>query len=312
MTFFARFHGIRGVFSSESGSSSVWHSVCTVVGGTGSSLHHDDSIEGNDAMRLITTTFAFLLAAISVLVATPASASHNWPLYRAASEYREAVGHFERAVLRAPCFDLRDERIVDLLDDASIQLRIAARHPEYRHQLHSVWDQIQSLEGLVADTIFGHPRCPAGGELVAAWDQVIHAGSDFAAQLALVQCVVPRFGVPRLPIFCVPNYRQHEPVYQQPVSPSAAQTPLPYWHPSRSRYAQGLGVKETPRTPRTITAHTPVPRDTSDVRKTVPSPRTSRGADIERTSHFPTQRIISAPSQGRSESKAIGAKLMRR
>lgn len=263
-------------------------------------------------MRLITTTFALLLAAISVLAATPASASHNWPLYRAASQYREAVRHFERAVLRVPCFDRRDERIVDLLDDASIQLRIAARHPEYQHRLHSMWDQIQSLEQLVADTIFGHPRCPAGGELAVRWDQVAHAGADFAAQLALVQCVVPRYGVPILPIYVFPNHRHHDHGHEQPVRPSAAQTPLPYWHPSRSRYAQGSGVMDIPKTPRVISAPMPVRRDTSDVRKTAPMPRTSRGAQIERTSNVPTQRSMSAPSQGKSGSKTIGARLMRR
>lgn len=244
-------------------------------------------------MRLITTTCASMFAAISLLAATPASASHL-PVYEAANEYRAAVRLFERAVLRARCFDRHEERIVDRLEDATSRLRSAARHPEHLHRLQVTWNEIRSLQQLVAQTIFGHPLCPAGGELVICWDKVVHTGAIFAQQLALIQCdVLPRYGVPILPIYGIPHPHHHP------------------WYPGPSPYCQE--ISENPKTDRVIHAPTREPRDYADIRKLTPTRQISREVQIQRTLNVPSPSGIGGtPSQRTIGSAKTGAKLMRR
>lgn len=274
---------------------------------------HDDSNDGNDPMRLITTAYAAMLATISFLVTTPASAGHNSPLYEAATDYRAAVRHFERAVLRAPCFDRQHERIVDRLEDATSRLRSAARRPDYLYQLQITWNEIQSLQHLVAKTIFGHPFCPVGGELVVRWDRVVQAGAVFAGQLALMHCDVPRYGAPRLPIYGVSSHHHHDHGHHdhgRPDMESHDQKPLPYWHPSRTQYGQGIDV---PKQDLMISAPTLVPRDSRDRRKVTPAPRNPSGVQIQRTPKVVARRgISSTPSPRKIGSVTTGAMLMRR
>ena len=227
----------------------------------------------------------------------------------AASEYRDAVHRFERAVLRARCFDFRDERLVDRLGDASTLLRIAARNPYEARRLRAIWNEIQPLQRLVGETILGHPRCPAGGDLVFAWDRVLIAGRLFAGRLALIPCTIPIYGTPIVPVYIFPGHHHHGHGHGDTETESVDATPLPYWHPSRTRYGQGLST--VPKTDRSFSAPPRPTQDVSAIRQLAPPSRIPTGVRIQRTPSPSTQRSISAPSP-RSTDAGIGAKLMRR
>lgn len=261
-------------------------------------------------MRPITAACTLLLPAVVLLAPTTASASHG--LLNAANEYRDAVRRFERTVLRARCFNRHEEQLVNNLEQASHRLRSAARHPNDRQRLLRTWNEILSHQALIARNFVGHPRCPAGGEVANDWARVLLAGTEFATQLALIPCGVPRlpYGIPSYgvlmpPVYCIPIPHHHHP---EPQLPEPARTPLPYWHPARTPYGRGTSV---PKVDRVISASKSVQRDSSDIRKFI-VPSTSR-AQIQRTlSTSKSRGIISAPAQRTLGSDHTGAKLMRR
>ncbi len=153
------------------------------------------------------------LAPFSVLVfalvpLSAAKAGHDTPLYRAASQYREAVCEFERSVLRAHCFGRYDVRLVDRLEDTTSRLRSAARHPDRMERLLYEWNEIQSLHPRVGEAIFDGARYPYHPQLAERWAQVQCTFDRFAQELLSLNASHSPHGVPVIaPVIAPPLER---------------------------------------------------------------------------------------------------------
>ncbi|MCG8648210.1 MAG: hypothetical protein MI861_00165, partial [Pirellulales bacterium] len=96
------------------------------------------------------------------------------------------VKEFERGVLRGH-YDRRDERLVDDLEDATSELRSAARRPEDLRRLLRVWHEIECLQQRVEAAIFNPVYYPPNPPLARCWQSVVAAGACFQRELQLLQ-----------------------------------------------------------------------------------------------------------------------------
>lgn len=171
-----------------------------------------------------------LLAIATMTLSAPqlASAGHDSPLYEAACNYREAAKDFERVVDRSRYVSRVQRDLADDLEDASSDLRSAARRPERRTELVTTWQQVQFIQSQVETVIFGNPNCPSRVDLLPCWQEVLCAAAAFEEQLALLPaCGVGAFQPAyRTPIHTLPTHHYRPRV--QEVHPS--------WHRSHHLY----------------------------------------------------------------------------
>ena len=165
----------------------------------------------------------------TLLSASPAQASHDSPLSIAASDYREAVRHFERMVIRSRYLHRQHERAADDLEDATSRLVRAARYEQNSDQLFHVWQKIQYLQHRAEAVIFADPNCPSAIELADCWQHVQLAHDHVAHELAGCGWF--------------PNHH-HSAVYQPSIYPSPIILPSPslpasnhpsQWNPNRGQ-----------------------------------------------------------------------------
>lgn len=175
---------------------------------------------GSLIARLTATCFT-----ATMFVATPVQASHESPLYRAALEYREAVRHFERSVIRSRYLHRQHERAADDLEDATSQLRTAARHTERTQRLFETWEKIVYLHHRAEAVVFADPTCPSATELVDCWSAAQFAFDQVAHEIAGCGWHSPHH---HAPIYFVPPVDIPPPMIPQSVSNHPSQ-----WNPNR-------------------------------------------------------------------------------
>ena len=125
------------------------------------------------------TAYSVLLVGF-VFQSSLAGAAQTSPLFQLASQYRAAVGDFERAVLRVRGIDRNDERLVDRLDDETAKMRLAARNPRHLNRLFHEWQGVQKLHAQVETRIFG--KYTPHHELIREWETVSYYYSLFAEE----------------------------------------------------------------------------------------------------------------------------------
>ncbi len=124
-----------------------------------------------------------LLTAVSAGIlgfGSVAEARGSKSLFRLADQYRTAVDTFEQIVLRVRGVDRGDERLVGRLDDASRQMRLAARNPRHLNRLYHEWRDVQKLHAEVEAAIFG--KYTPNHDLVEAWNLVSYSYVLFAEE----------------------------------------------------------------------------------------------------------------------------------
>jgi hypothetical protein len=147
-------------------------------------------------MRILITNFTAACITATLLCATPAQASNDTPIYRAASEYREAVRDFERSVVRSRYLNRTHKRVADDMEDSTSRLRRATRNPHRTERLFDAWDRVQYLQQHADVTIMSDPTCPAGAELIDCWHRVLCAYNEVAREMALCGWIPPHLGPP--------------------------------------------------------------------------------------------------------------------
>ena len=194
-------------------------------------------------MRSLIAKLTAICITATVFAATPAQASHESPLYRAASEYREAVRHFERSVIRSRYLHRQHERVVDDLEDATSRLRSAARHPERTSRLFQSWDKIIYLHRRAEAVVFADPTCPSGRELAECWYAVQITFDHVAHELAGCGWRSPHQHQPiyvETPIYVPP---QNVPPLAVPQSVSNHPS---QWNPNRGQPATPSWAQQSP------------------------------------------------------------------
>lgn len=144
-------------------------------------------------IKMKTLASLAVIASAIVLNVSTASAGHDSPLYRAASNYREAVRDFEDHVFRIHYIDRYDKRLVDELEDATSHLRSAARHPDDLRRLLYRYRAVESLHFRVESALFGPDRYRANPVLARCWERVTCAHADLAEE---IRCVCGHRGRP--------------------------------------------------------------------------------------------------------------------
>ncbi|TWT80089.1 hypothetical protein CA13_15020 [Planctomycetes bacterium CA13] len=205
--------------------------------------------------RWIPQTLGIVIAAM--FFSTSARAAQNSPLYCAADEYRDAVCHFERDVIRLHYIERSDKRLVDRLEDMTSRLRSESRRAKDFDRLVCTWEEIQRLHYAVNAALFNRPCYPCNPKLEACWRRVEYAFHAYSA--AFRQCALgshrdhdhsfgprhgqyyqERFEQPRVAPPLTPPIQPIEPIRStrpsfdvspysvRPLSPS-----VPAWHDER-------------------------------------------------------------------------------
>ncbi|MEM9586507.1 MAG: hypothetical protein AAGA03_04435 [Planctomycetota bacterium] len=136
-----------------------------------------------------------IAAAAMMTIASPAYAGHNSPLYRAACQYRDAVCDFEDHVNRTRYIDRYDRRLTDDLEDATSELRSAARRPEELNRLLYAWNTVSSLHTRVELAIFDRPCYPHNPVLEQCFEKVRCALAELQKQIDCLT-VAPQVHLP--------------------------------------------------------------------------------------------------------------------
>lgn len=207
-------------------------------------------------MKLHATALAAMTIALTMISGSEAKAGYDTPIYAAACEYRDAVRHFEDAVRRARYFDRYQERIVDDLEDASGDLRRAARRPHDVNRLFRVWNVIEALHPQVEYAVFGHAPCAASREIAVCWERVSRAYDAVALQIAACRHPgsVPGYNYMRprqniVPsLYSVPSVS----VFRQPINNSRFKSPRVthnprFVRPDVPRQQRGIRWSDDPR-----------------------------------------------------------------
>ena len=137
-------------------------------------------------------------------ISSTARADHDSPLYAAADAYRDAVKAFEDRAKDHDHLPRYDRRLVDQLEDATSDLRSAAKHPEELERLLFHWNNVQPLHSRVDLAIFHRPGYPVSPLLSRSWQRVDITFNQLAAEMSLLH--TPH----------VHAYRSHRPVISGP------------------------------------------------------------------------------------------------
>ncbi|WP_146528842.1 hypothetical protein [Novipirellula artificiosorum] len=258
----------------------------------------------------------------TLFVAAFAKAGHEPTLYRAADDYRDAVVHFERDVLRLRYVHRDDKRLVDRLEDATSRLRSESRHARDLNRLLYRWEEIQLLHQTVRSALFGRPCYPRNPELAVCWQEVECAYTQYAAAIrfrfaeyeyrsysdsAQARELLPAEPVylepvPTGPVPTDPTYG--EPIFQRqpslsPVAPSAAVSPVR----PRSRDYSGFDSDRQPYGSSAMRyeslRRTPLPYGDASPYRFGPQSADARGG-----------RVITIPSGQRVETRSLGAAMI--
>ena len=104
-------------------------------------------------------------------------AADNRGIYAAADKYRTAVLAFERVVNNTRGIERTDEKLVDRFEEATKQLRLAARNPRHANRLRYEWSRIQPLQFQVERTIFN--KYTLNHDVYESWWRVCYCADVF-------------------------------------------------------------------------------------------------------------------------------------
>lgn len=124
------------------------------------------------------TIFTGLIGGL--LLSTPATAgSPKPPLYELAKRYESSVENFEKLVLAVRGIDHADEKVVDRLDDAAADVRLAAKNPRHQNRLFHRWQTAKKWHAEVEQRIFG--KYTPNHDLMVSW-QIVRYHYDLFAE----------------------------------------------------------------------------------------------------------------------------------
>lgn len=113
-----------------------------------------------------------VIVSLSLTPSTSVATDRN-PLYSVANNYRNAVVNFERVVVRTRGIQRIDEKAVDRFEEATKQLRLAARNPSHANRLRYQWRDVRTLQYQIEAIIFG--KYTLNRDLAVAWQDVLIA-----------------------------------------------------------------------------------------------------------------------------------------
>ncbi|MEC8557392.1 MAG: hypothetical protein VXZ82_20510 [Planctomycetota bacterium] len=241
-------------------------------------------------MRIPRATITYLWIASAILASVGISETRaGSPLCEAASQYNEAVRHFEIAIYERGS-DHYSKRLVQRLEDAAIEMRSASHQPNQLDRLVHAWEDIQLL----------HPRMEAyafrarnscqirpDARLQECWERVNCAYRDLGKEIACLlgehpqQTLVPRWlpnattgipgaAIPQQSFRIAPQVPTAPPTYTVPAVPTAHAIPqslnrtLPQtFVPTTQRYVPTSGIQRQTVTVPALPSQAYVPRTTT-------------------------------------------------
>lgn len=240
-------------------------------------------------MRIPRANTTYLWIASAILASVGISETRaGTPLCEAASEYNEAVRHFEIAIYERG-FDHYTKRLVQRLEDAAIEMRSASHQPSQLDRLLHAWEDIQLLHPRVEAYGFrARSSCSirADSRLQDRWERVNCAYRDLAREIACLlgehpqQTDVPQWlpnaatgipgasAIPQQSFRIGPQVPTAPPAYRIPAAPTPTAIPQSFNHtipqiPTTQRYVPNTGIQQQRFTAPPLPSKTYVPRTTT-------------------------------------------------
>lgn len=141
-------------------------------------VHYRPSVIGSTHAGIVMMIKrTLLLFALPFVLSPPQSAqaqrTDQTGLYAAATKYREHVIYFEKLIQKVRGIQRMDEKLVNEFEQATRQLRLAARNPRHSSRLRKEWADIQALQFRVESVIFG--KYTLNRDIVWAWNCVLYS-----------------------------------------------------------------------------------------------------------------------------------------
>lgn len=241
-------------------------------------------------MRIPRANTTYLWIASAILASVGISETRaGTPLCEVASEYNEAVRHFEIAIYDRG-FDHYTKRLVQRLEDAAIEMRSASHQPNQLDRLLHAWEDIQLLHPRVEAYAFrARSSCQTRNDtgLQECWERVNCAYRDLGEEIACLlgehpqQTQVPQWlpnvttgipgaaATPQHSSRILPQVPTAPPAYTVPAVPTAPAIPhslnrtLPQtFAPTTQRYVPTSGIQRQTITVPALPSQTYVPRTT--------------------------------------------------
>ncbi|MEM7557583.1 MAG: hypothetical protein AAF394_00540 [Planctomycetota bacterium] len=240
-------------------------------------------------MRIPRANTTYLWIASAILASVGISETRaGTPLCEAASEYNEAVRHFEIAIYERG-FDHYTKRLVQRLEDAAIEMRSASHQPNQLDRLLHAWEDIQLLHPRVEAYAFrARSSCQTRADtgLQECWERVNCAYRDLGKEIACSlgehpqQTQVPQWlpnvttgipgaaAIPQHSSRIAPQVPTAPPAYTVPAAPAPTAIPQSFNHtvpqiPTTQRYVPTSGIQQHRFTVPPLPTQTYAPRTTT-------------------------------------------------
>ncbi|MGB7327861.1 MAG: hypothetical protein WBD31_23500 [Rubripirellula sp.] len=112
-----------------------------------------------------------LSAGLSLAGDASAQRVDNSAVYAASAKFRASVVHFEDLVKKVRGIERRDERVVDLFEEATKRVQFFAKNPRQTDRLKTEYQKMLTLQSKAETAIF--ETYTPHHELIAAWQQVL-------------------------------------------------------------------------------------------------------------------------------------------